>query len=83
MASESELISTIERLEGRLAAYTDISNGKDMELIRYERENENLKKRVSELEREKETLMKENEAFKNRKVVRLVDGTKEKFKRRG
>ncbi len=56
---EEELIKQIEQLEGRLAAYTDISNGKDAALIRLEKENERLKEEV--------------EALRNRKVVRLVD----------
>ena len=63
---EEELIKHIEQLEGRLAAYTDISNGKDAALIRLEKENERLKE-------ENERLKAEVEALRNRKVVRLVD----------
>ena len=90
---EEELIKQIEQLEGRLAAYTDISNGKDAALIRLEKEKEELKRKIEErgnenealkkeneaLKKENEVIKEENKALKNRKVVRLVDRTKERF----
>ena len=77
MASESELISTIERLEGRLAAYTDISNGKDILLIGLEKEIRSLKEQIEVLENRVTKLEEENQSLKNRRVVRFVDRTKE------
>ena len=84
---EEELIKQIEQLEGRLAAYTDISNGKDAALIRLEKENERLKENCAELEREKEELKRkieergnENEALK--KENELIKEENEALKNR-
>ena len=66
----------IKQDEGRLAAYINISNGKDKVIIETRKELEQARETIKRLENENAILKSDKEALENRRVVRLADQTK-------